>query len=440
MLGTVLANRYRLARIIGSGGMGDVYEAQRLSDGFRVAIKILREELVREHEAVTRFHREVRAAAALRSPYAARILDFGEGPNRQPYMVMEYLEGRDLMAEIEARGIIPVAEATGYLMMACEAMAEAHDLGIVHRDLKPPNLFLANDNGRRIVKVLDFGISKVNQLLDGHITSTKMSFGSPLYMSPEQIRSTKLVDGRSDVWSLGVIFYEAITGEPPFVADSPSGLAVVISVDAHVPPSLRRHGISKKADEIVALALQKDWAKRYQSVRALHTAFGELARELAVADPETAADSRRFTESRRTAEVSAASPGRMTLGPATTDPPETSPQNERLGRLAAAVLIPFGAVAFAFTIWLYMNRHPTEETKNSVATSSSASSDPARSMPSLPSAAPVAMSAPKAIVSAQPSASVAASVASSAATAKASGTSKPPKTTKTKVNGRRPLR
>ena len=129
----------------------------------------------------------------------------------------------------------------------------------------------------------------------------------------------------------------------------------------------------------------------------------------------------------------------MTLGPATTDPPETSPQNERLGRLAAAVLIPFGAVAFAFTIWLYMNRHPTEETKNSVATSSSASSDAARSMPSLPSASPVAMSAPKAIVSAQPSASVAVSVASSAATVKASATPKPPKG-KPKVNGRRPLR
>jgi serine/threonine-protein kinase len=307
-------------------------------------------------------------------------------------------------------------------MMACEAMAEAHDLGIVHRDLKPPNLFLANDNGRRIVKVLDFGISKVNQLLDGHITSTKMSFGSPLYMSPEQIRSTKLVDGRSDVWSLGVIFYEAITGEPPFVADSPSGLAVVISVDAHVPPSLRRHGISKKADEIVELALQKDWAKRYQSVRALHSALGELARELAVADPETAADSRRFTDSRRAAEVGAASPGRMTLGPATTDPPETSPQNERLGRLAAAVLIPFGAIAFAFTIWLYMNRRPSEESTRSVAASGALSAEAPASSPVLTAAAPVVMSAPKTTASAQASSSAAATAASSVASAKVKAT------------------
>lgn len=355
MLGTVLVNRYRLIRIIGSGGMGDVYEASRLSDGFRVAIKILREELVQEHEAVTRFHREVRAATALQSPYAARILDFGESPSRQPFMVMELLEGRDLMDELEARGSLPVVEAATYLMQACEAMAEAHDLGIIHRDLKPPNLFLTTLQGRRIVKVLDFGISKMNRLLDGHITSTRMSFGSPLYMSPEQIRSTKQVDSRSDVWSLGVIFYELVTGEPPFIADTPNGLAVVISMDPHMPASRKRAGLPRRVDEIIAGALQKDPQQRTESVRALHAALSELVRELKALGEDTTAVATPHPQ-----RLPAIDRRAITLGPATTDPPEGSPQNERMGRLAAAVLIPVGALAASASIWLFVHRVPSK--------------------------------------------------------------------------------
>ncbi len=376
MLGTVLANRYSLSRVIGSGGMGDIYEARRLADGARVAVKVLREELAQEPEAVTRFHREVRAAAALKSRFAARILDFGEGGKHQPFMVMEYLEGRDLMAEIEARGAIPFVEAARYLMQACEAMAEAHQLGIVHRDLKPPNLFLAQEGGARTLKVLDFGISKANRWGDAHITSTKMSFGSPLYMSPEQIRSTKLVDARSDVWSLGVIFYEAVTGEPPFVADTPGGLAVIISVDAHVPATTRNPALPKRVDDIVASALQKDPSVRMQSVHAMYTALSELVREAGATEPpiepQPSSSVRSIGSNDRRA---------ITLGPATTDPPVEGGANERLGRLAAAVLIPFGAIAVVVTIWLFVSKGGTPP---------KVSAEPQR----VTSSAPVLVSAP----------------------------------------------
>jgi eukaryotic-like serine/threonine-protein kinase len=422
MLGTVLANRYSLIRIIGSGGMGDVYEARRISDGLRVAIKILREELVQEHEAVTRFHREVRAATALKSPYAARILDFGESPSRQPFMVMEFLEGRDLMDELEARGSLPVVEAATYLMQACEAMAEAHDLGIIHRDLKPPNLFLTTVHGRRIVKVLDFGISKMNRLLDGHITSTRMSFGSPLYMSPEQIRSTKQVDSRSDVWSLGVIFYELVTGEPPFLADTPNGLAVVISMDPHIPPSSRRPGLPRRVDEIVAGALQKDPAQRTDSVRALHAALSELVRDLRALgeDPTVAAGA-------LPPRVPASDRRAITLGPATTDPDVR--QNERLGKLAAAVLIPVGALAAGFSIWLFVHRTPSKipsTPQTTVLTNTQSVSPPA--VATTPSA--VTMPTPSASTS-----SGAAAAATSAASASAAPVAKPTASSKKSSGG-----
>ncbi|MFO0547989.1 MAG: serine/threonine-protein kinase [Polyangiaceae bacterium] len=260
--------------------MGDVYEARTLKDAQTVAIKVLREDLIKDKEATARFAREAHAAAALRSQHAARIFEVGQAQSGQPFIVMEYLHGQDLMAEIDTRGSIPVEEAVSYVVQACHAMIEAHDKGIVHRDLKPPNLFLAEERGRRVVKVLDFGISKMTRLNDGHVTSTQMSFGSPLYMSPEQIRSTKLVDARSDVWSLGVILYEAIVGEPPFIAETPGALAVVISVEAHVPPSQKRPGLPPALDEIIGHALQKNPAKRYQSVKAFSMALEGLLANL----------------------------------------------------------------------------------------------------------------------------------------------------------------
>ncbi|HTJ84140.1 MAG TPA: protein kinase [Polyangiaceae bacterium] len=266
--GTILARKYEVIRVVGEGGMGVVYQARRLSDGAMVALKVLREEFVKDLDAVTRFQREAGAASTLTSQHVAKILDFGVIETGQPFMTMEFLEGIDLMTEIEQRGSLPVPEAAWLVAQATFAMIEAHEQGIVHRDLKPPNLFLTKDkNGRRLVKVLDFGISKVQRLADARLTSTQMSFGTPLYMSPEQIRSTKLVDHRCDIWSLGVILYEAITGEPPFMAETPGALAVTISVEKHVPPSQKKPGIPPGIDDVIAGALQKNPKDRYQTAQ-----------------------------------------------------------------------------------------------------------------------------------------------------------------------------
>ncbi len=388
---------YEILRTIGSGGMGDVYQARRVADGQFVAIKVLREDLIKETEAVARFRREARAAAALKSPHAARIFTVGEATTRQPFIVMEYLDGLDLMNEIDTRGALPAPEAVAYVAQACHAMIEAHSLGIVHRDLKPPNLFLAREGNRRVVKVLDFGISKVSQLVDGHVTSTQMSFGSPLYMSPEQIRSTKLVDGRSDVWSLGVILYEALTGEPPFVGETPGALAVVISVEPHLPPSQKRPDLPRGLDAVIDGALQKDPKRRFASVQDFLRALEPYLPRDASGRPTTIVEPPPLPASYQAARppgkyytphlppIAEAGPSavalagtapptganeaplppktlvippRITLGPATTDPPIVSAgqRKERVGLILAAILIPLGALAFGFAIWLYAKR------------------------------------------------------------------------------------
>ena len=253
--------------------MGQVYRARRRDDSVVVAVKILRTELLSDTEAVLRFRREAQAASSLTSPHVARILDVGTSAEGQPFLVMEYLDGTDLMVEIDDHGPLPPEDAASYVLQACLAMVEAHGRGIVHRDLKPSNIFLSRVGSRRVVKVLDFGISKVQALNDAKLTSTKMSFGTPLYMSPEQIRSTKLVDARTDIWSLGVILYEALTGTPPFMAETPGGLAVTISVEPHIPVSQARPGLPATLDTVVDMALEKDPKRRYQSVGELMEAL-----------------------------------------------------------------------------------------------------------------------------------------------------------------------
>ena len=453
--GAVIANRYAIVRTIGTGGMGEVFQARRVSDGVMVAIKILREELVKDRESVARFHREARAASSLRSDNAARILDFGELPNRQPYLVMEYLDGHDLMTEIDTRGRMPLEEAAHYVAQACNAMIEAHALGIVHRDLKPPNLFLANEAGGRKVKVLDFGISKITSSYDGTVTSTQMSFGSPLYMSPEQIRSTKGVDARSDVWSLGVILYECVIGEPPFVAETPGALAVVISIEPHVPPSQKLPGLPPSFDDVIAGALQKDPKKRFQSVHDLLRAIQEFLPREGYA-PERAPDRPHslpsitgvgdpggvgfVTTAPATTPAGAkpaatlAIPPRITLGPATTDPPvHSGPRQDRIGLIVAALMIPLGAVAFGFAIWLYSQRGPdsvrTTDTvgknEDTVALATQQQVEPRAT-----ASATATAEAPVVIETASAGPATSASASASAKTSK--GTKKTPKTAKPK--------
>ena len=276
--GQILAGKYRVERVLGSGGMGVVVAAWHLELEQRVAMKFLHPLALERTDTAERFRREARSAAKIRSEHVARVIDVGVMEGGVPYMVMEYLEGHDISDEMAKVGMLPIEDAVDYVLQAIEALAEAHAAGIVHRDLKPANLFIATRaDGSRIVKVLDFGISKSllgASVAELSLTRTSVLIGSPLYMSPEQMRSAKDVDTRTDIWSLGVILYEMITGRPPYTGDSIPALCASLLSD--VPVSMRaiRADVPGELEDVIMHCLAKDRQQRFGTV-------SELARALA---------------------------------------------------------------------------------------------------------------------------------------------------------------
>jgi serine/threonine-protein kinase len=282
--GELLAGKYRVEQVLGAGGMGYVVAATHEQLGQRVAVKMLVPELCENEDSVTRFLREARAAVRIQSEHVARVLDVGELTNGAPYMVMEFLSGRDLAEELDLPGQLEVSQAIDYVLQASEAVAEAHSLGVIHRDLKPANLFLTSrPDGSPLVKVLDFGISKAINVDDSalepapSLTATHSLLGSPAYMSPEQIRHPKTVDTRTDIWSLGSILYELLVREPPFNADSP--LALLAAVVSDPLPSIRdkRPDVPPELEAVIARCLEKKPDHRYQSVAELADALAPFA-------------------------------------------------------------------------------------------------------------------------------------------------------------------
>lgn len=263
--GMVLAGKYELVRPLGSGGMGEVFEGLHQALGKRVAIKVLRSYAAEHPEYRKRFEREARAAASLRSPHVAQVTDVEVLEDGRPFIVMEYLEGRDLNDELELRGSLPVSEAVDYILQTCTAMSEAHGKGIVHRDLKPHNLYLTDHGGGRRVKVLDFGISKVDEG-DASVTATSVAMGTPLYMAPEQMRSAKHVDARADIWSLGVILYELLAGRPPFDGENPTAVIAAVTVDTPKPLREHRPDVPEGLERVVMQMLEKNKALRQNNV------------------------------------------------------------------------------------------------------------------------------------------------------------------------------
>jgi len=253
--------------------MGTIVLATHLDLGTSVAIKLLRKELSQDRESVARFSREALATASLGTAHVVRIFDAGRLEDGQPYLVMEFLEGRDLGAELARRGRIPYREAIAYVIEACRGVSEAHRRGIVHRDLKPANLFLAEDRGRRVVKVLDFGISHMDVPEEVRMTQTQSAFGTPLYMSPEAIRSARLTDSRTDVWALGVILYELVVGAPPFLGESATAVAVAATVEPFVPVTHRVAGVPTELDAVLDRALSKSADGRFRDAGELCAAL-----------------------------------------------------------------------------------------------------------------------------------------------------------------------
>jgi serine/threonine-protein kinase len=399
--GEIIDEKYRVDRILGAGGMGVVVVATHLELDQQVAIKFLLPAVAKNAEAVARFAREARAAAKIQSEHVTRVIDVAKLPNGAPYIVMEYLEGEDLEHALEKQGSLPIERVVDYLLQALEALAEAHVAGIVHRDLKPANLFLARRaDGSSVVKVLDFGISKLVRGKDPQITTTSVQIGSPLYMSPEQLRSSKDVDARSDIWAVGIILHELITGDAPFVGDTLPEIITSILMEPPLSMRLRRPDVPAELEAVVRRCLEKLPEARFASV-------GELAVALTPFGPERSRMSIerivRVVAGRKETSLSPGADRRTPVVPASLQTPPTDPswqtsgvlRSARNGRRVALAAVAGLLVVGAVTAGIVIAHQPASAPPPLPAVSDTAraatAEPPASATPAAPSTAAAAM-------------------------------------------------
>ncbi|WP_428263540.1 protein kinase domain-containing protein [Haliangium sp.] len=274
--GAIILGKYRVERMLGKGGMGVVARAHHLELNQPVAIKLLLPDALGNEAMVKRFRREARAMVQLKSEHVSKVFDVGTLENGSPYMVMEYLEGKDLRRCLREQGRLEPGFAVDMVLQACEALAEAHAAGIVHRDIKPANFFLTTGpDGEPLLKVLDFGIAKASEGIGDDFTTSLALMGTPSYMSPEQMHSAKHVDARTDIWALGVVLYELVSGRRPFRGDGYPGLCLAVTSappapldDIDLPPGL---------GEAIIRCLAKEPSSRFGDVGELAAALSPYA-------------------------------------------------------------------------------------------------------------------------------------------------------------------
>jgi eukaryotic-like serine/threonine-protein kinase len=415
--GDVVAGKYRVERVLGQGGMGVVVAARHTSLRQHVAVKFLLPKAMKLPGAAERFLREARAVVAIKSEHVARVLDIGELEGGEPYMVMEYLTGSDFGQMLRARGPLPPKEAVDYVLQACEALAEAHALGIVHRDLKPGNLFLTTRaDGSALVKVLDFGLSKATKSDDDgapehSLTAPDMIVGSPHYMSPEQLKSLKQVDTRTDVWALGVILYQLLSGKRPFEAESLVATCVKIAGDAPTPLRERKPDASPELEAVILRCLEKDMQKRVQSVAELARLLSPFGSERAPISVERIV---RVLEGDQAVSVKLSAQDILAQDP-TAAASAWGKTSERAKRSPAATVVVLGAItAFAIAIILLIRSGSTVAPTN-----------PSGVDGHSPSAAAVGEPSPSASPSLSPSTTPAVAAPSPTDAANAAGSSDP---------------
>jgi serine/threonine protein kinase len=437
--GDVVADKYVVERVLGVGGMGVVVAARHQHVHHRVALKFLTRELANDPAATARFLREGQSAGAIRCEHVVRTIDAGKLPDGTPYLVMELLEGADLAHVLEQSGKLEEQVAVGYVLQALVAVSEAHALGIVHRDLKPSNLFLATEpDGSTVLKILDFGISKVHPTPGANaanLTVTGSLLGSPLYMSPEQIRSAKLVDHRSDLWSLGVILHELVTGRHPFTAEQVPGVLAAIVADA--PPSVRslRPELSRELEAVVLRCLTKDPNARFATAAEVAEALAPLAapRDRPMVQRIVANTKRMPADSLRVSAEATPPPGRIPMvipasAAATAEgwvhPPGTGGES-RFFRRPLALALAGGLAVAGLLVWQTLTR---SSSSSPIAESEAHSAAPRTDPPGTPLPAPGPPAADPVDVLPAPSAT-----SSAAADSGAREGRRPKTTTRTKV-------
>jgi eukaryotic-like serine/threonine-protein kinase len=268
--GDVLANRYRIQRLLGRGGMGAVYLADDEVLGELVALKVISSAWAADEAAmIERFKREAAAARKVSSPSVIRIHDLGEARPGLLYLSMEYFPGRTLGEVISQRGLVPLSDCRDYLQQICFGLAAAHDAGVIHRDLKPGNVLVGE---RSAVKIIDFGLAKATHA-EG-LTATGMLMGTPHYMAPEQIRG-KVVDARADIYALGALAYHLVTGRPPFSGDNAIAVGFAHLSETPVPPRQLRADVPTAVDRVIVQALAKDPDQRPSGAQAFRQALNE---------------------------------------------------------------------------------------------------------------------------------------------------------------------
>jgi serine/threonine-protein kinase len=291
VIGETIDGRYRCLRVLGQGGMGAVYEAEHTGTGRRVAVKVINADMAKKTEMVLRFHREARVAGSIETPHIVQVLDTGTDPaTGTVYMVMEFLRGEDMQQLIRRLGKVPSLVALRLIAQACVGLGKAHAAAVIHRDIKPANLFLSMAEGGPVtVKVVDFGIAKIMVEVGGDdehaLTRTGGLLGSPLYMSPEQAMSRKTIDHRADVWSLGVVLYEALSGRVPHLADSLGELIMAICGQPVPPIQSVAPWVPSEVAAIVHGALTPDPNLRYASMSALLEAIQAVTSGRIAVDP-----------------------------------------------------------------------------------------------------------------------------------------------------------
>jgi serine/threonine-protein kinase len=279
----------KLLRLLGQGGMGSVWIAKHANLETRVAVKFLSREIAQTPDGAQRFRREAVAAAQIRSPHVVQVFDHGLTSSNTPYIVMELLAGEDLEHRLARDGPLSTDHAIAVVTQAARALANAHEQGIVHRDIKPENIFLLAGYDDIFVKVLDFGIAK-NVEQQGGLTATGVMIGTPAYASPEQLQDAKHVDERTDLWSMGVVAYEALTGRLPFEGANLVRLVLAVREGKFVPPSTLRADLPAVVDRWFERALALEPEARFASAREMADAFAVALRAGGAVDTLAGAD------------------------------------------------------------------------------------------------------------------------------------------------------